>query len=199
MKKIESDPTTQTGVLAILDSKLATIRERDKALLAEQIALEKNTVVPIAPTVAANPGHMAMQMLGGNPVDIKAYASPGERLHAILVEREAIKQALEMGRRQAGRQRLELAAQAIKNHSDEWNENVRQTALTLLHLRHLNVARATMRQAITATMGISLPMPIDRSTGPIFGPPIVGDEVYRFLQHAVQAGIITEKEVKNAN
>jgi hypothetical protein len=184
-----------TSDLDGLLAKLRQFRERDKSLLDLQIELEAANVQPIAPGAARRPREMALEMLNGHaPTDFRGLPK-GEQLHDLLIERQAIAEAIEIGRGQELQLRIARSVDILKEEAVAWDDAVRETVRAVLALRRANARRARIREKVVTASGVRLPMRCDRLNGQVFGAPAISDEIYRFLEDVIGEGIMTRREI----
>lgn len=177
--------------------KAKSLKAREKLLLAEQIELEHQGVRPELPAAGPNVRDLAASLLDGSALPSREQ-TPGERLHAVVLERQALVLAIDALAERENTARRIAAAEMIQETGDAWREIVRQRCLALLSLRRVNQEAASFRESIRRIGGNSPNLICDATSGPLFGPPVVGDGAYTFLQAAMAAQIISKKEITNA-
>src|SRR4051794_24578744 len=88
-----TDTDDPAVTLAALMGKIRTIRERDQALVAQQIEFEQASVAPEPPRPETDVEALTRSIMSGFAPP-KLSGSDRNRLHSILVERAAIRNAL---------------------------------------------------------------------------------------------------------
>ena len=179
---------------------LITLRandQHDAQLLAEQLVLEAEGVhaeaVPPPETAVQSSARRWLNGFASAPEELA-----GPRLYQIQVDRAGIKAA------EAELQRQLFAAQAESYRdwlvacSPRWNTITKRRCRALLDLRRANRDAEQFRTEAAAVAPGGVSLPCDRVSG-IFGAPIVGDQIYSFLETCVKVGILDRKDVDNAS
>ncbi|WP_457154704.1 hypothetical protein [Mesorhizobium sp. P5_C1] len=190
--------TTAAQEFEAIQIKAASLKARDKELLAEQIELEQAGIRPELPAAGANVRDLAAALLEGSAAPAERLPTPGENLHHLILERQAVSFALDALAELENTARRIAAAEMLQESAAEWREIVRQRALAVLALRRINAAAFDFRERIRRVARTSPNLICDVTSGPLFGPPVVGDGAYVFLESAIAAGIISKKEILNA-
>jgi hypothetical protein len=178
-----------------LATRRATLRARDKTLLVQQLALEADGVQAQPSRPAPDADTLAAQLLDGIAAPATPARSAAAELHSIMVERQAIKQAVnvlierEMSARRAAAQHLRTT------RAPEWAQLSRDRALALVALQQANAACAVFSRSISAVSGSQAGLHLDYSEGLLFGSRINGDIGDRYLKACVASGILTEQEI----
>jgi len=181
-------------MIAALGRKRGALMQRDRDLLEEQIILEKAKVIPQAPRTEVDPKTIARELLNGFAPPEPA-GKPGERLFAILRQRAGIEIALDALQQNELQNRALAVGEVMQRQGANWRELVRRRALAVLELRRANAACAEFRKSVAAIAAGPPGLVCDRSGGPLFGEPIVGDVAYVFFQDCVRAGIIGREDL----
>ncbi|ESY30035.1 MULTISPECIES: hypothetical protein [unclassified Mesorhizobium] len=192
-KKAEAAPAARE--FDEIQRRAGGLKAREKELLAAQIELEQAGIRPELPAVGPSVRDWAAALLDGSAVPADRDPTPGEDLQKIVLERQAIAIALDALAEQENQARRIAAAEMLQESAAEWREIVRQRALAVLTLRRVNAAAFEFRERIRRIARTNPNLICDVTSGPLFGPPVVGDGVYTFLESAVAAGIITKKEI----
>ncbi|OBQ58037.1 hypothetical protein EFV37_13190 [Mesorhizobium loti] len=193
-----AEPVPQALIEQIL-AKARGFRDRDKALLAEQIQLEQAGIRPAEPQSGPDARELAATLLNGHALPKDKLPTPGETLHGIKTERAAIVFALEALESRENQARIMAVAEVMRETEADWLEIVRQRAMALLTLRRVNAEAAGFREKVRRLAKANPNLICDVVSGPLFGPPVVGDHAYVFLQACERAGIITRKEIDDAD
>ena len=193
----DKPPIGALELLEALGRKRATLMERDRDLLTEQVVLEKAKIAPERPSGDVDPQRLARQMLNGFAPP-EPTGKPGERLFAILHERAAVEIALDLLQQQDLQHRVLAVGEVMQRSGVEWRELTRQRALALIALRRANKACSEFRKSVTKIAGMAPGLVCDRQVGLLFGPPIVGDQGYTFLADCLRAQIVTQKDIDDA-
>jgi hypothetical protein len=187
-----------SGAIALLDQRLAEMRQRDQDLLDEQLRFEREGDTGAASARAQSAealNRAALDMLRGRPSEPDpARPSVADRLLAIREERRTIKRALEIGGSEWLRIHGVRAAEAAKALSGEVQELQRERALAIARANNLSVRLAALKKQI-AGKGPRPSMLLD-NFDPVFAD-IRARPDGRFLRAAVAAGVVTEEELKN--
>jgi hypothetical protein len=192
LTKRAAPPSPAAEVLAELDKRLASLEQRDRALLSEQLELEG------AGIVAKPPGSMpqakrhadAEAMLDGE-APAPASAPAEIRLFEIVHQRDTIARAIELGRQRGFRLRVAAAAEITGDIEEAWRVNIAATAARVIELQQLAQERIRLREEWSTRTG-ALPdgFPCGGQADRVIGAAIVGDVAYVFLQSARAAGIV---------
>ncbi|ESY58302.1 MULTISPECIES: hypothetical protein [unclassified Mesorhizobium] len=193
-------PKTTTAALEFeaIQSKAAGFKARDRELRTEQIALEQTGVRPEEKVAGPGVRDWAAALLDGSTVPAERQPSDGEKLHAIITERQALALAIEALTHRENQARIAAAAEAVRTSAAIWRAIVRRRVDAVLELRRANAAAANYREAIRSIAKSSPALICDAQSGLLFGQPIVGDASYVFLEAACKAGFVTRKEITNA-
>lgn len=192
-KKAEAAPAARE--FEEIQRKADGLKARAKDLLAAQLELEQAGIRPEQAIVGPGVRDWAAALVDGSPVPAVRDPTPGEQLQKIILERQAIEIALDALAEQENQARRIAAAELLQESAADWREIVRQRALAVLTLRRVNAAAFDFRERIRRLARGNPNLICDVTSGPIFGPPVVGDGVYTFLENCVSAGIITRKEI----
>jgi len=176
-----------------LEQKTKKLRDQDRTLRDEQIALEKAGASPVRSRSAPEAEALARQLLNGFAPPAGAETADA-RLHQVRTEREAIGIALDALQGRELQERAVALAQTIQNRNEEWRAIVRERADAVIGLIRANAKAAAFRAEVSAMAAYGPGLICDPSTG-IFGPPVVGDQIYTFLKSAVAEGIIRQGDV----
>jgi hypothetical protein len=191
----QSPKVTAAELLAALDKKAAGLRERDKALLAEQIRLERAGASPAPGKPIPEAQQMAREILNGY-AGLLPEIEPSGRLHQILVERTAVSIAVATLGREEMRARAVALAQMIEEKGDVHREIVRARVDALLALRRANARAEAFRSELAGLSGgYGSGLLCDPYAGALFEPPVVGDDGYLFLESCVANGFATKREI----
>jgi hypothetical protein len=193
----EAQQVSRDDLLGAVLRKRTALIERDTLLLAEQLDLEAAGVKPAQASAVPDARRMAQTLLNGfaAPELQPGGHSAEARLFSIIKDREATQIAIDLLVSRELQARAVAVAEVMQAGLGDWRAIVRRRALALLELRAANRAAARFREAVTALSGAPPGLVCDRMFGPLFGPPIVGDQSYEFLKIAVAEGIVSAKEV----
>lgn len=191
-KKAEAPPAAHD--FEEIQRQAAALKVRDKELLAAQLELEHQGIRPEQAVVGPGVRDWAAALLAGCTVPAEREPTPGEQLQKIILERQAIAIAVDALAEQENQARRLAAAEALQESAAEWLEIVRQRALAVLTLRRVNAEASAFRDRIRRIARTNPNLVCDVTSGPLFGPPVVGDGAYVFLENCISAGIITRKE-----
>jgi hypothetical protein len=199
-RQSEAPQVSRKDLLAAVLQKRASLIERDSVLLAEQLRLEKQGVNPAPPDPAPDPQQMARTLLNGFAGPELPTGSASARLFSIILDRQATQIALDALVSRELEARAIAVAEVMQTGLGDWRTITRRRALALIELRRANRDAAEFRQAVTALAGVAPGLVCDRHYGPLFGPPIAGDQGHSFLEAAAAEGIITprERDAENA-
>ncbi|MER8743868.1 hypothetical protein NKH54_12360 [Mesorhizobium sp. M1004] len=182
-----------------IQRKAAGFKARGKDILAARLELEHQGIRPQEKSNSGpDPRDLAASMLDGSTVPDDRPPTPGEELFRLIVEQRAIEIAVDALAEQENQARRIAAAEAIQETAAAWREIVRRRAMAVLELRKANQEAAAFREHLRRIGGNNPNLICDVTSGPLFGPPVVGDGAYTFLESAVAAGIISKKEISNA-
>jgi hypothetical protein len=201
-RNVQQQPSAESPVaarLAEIRRHRAELRARDQDLAAQD-RLIPMTTAPVAP-VKHPAGYESWQTMVNGFAPVAAIGgTDGERRHRIQFERGEIGKADEFLRRREIEARADLIAEAMRRTADDWQRITRARAVAILQLRDANRRARAFREALAAQAGgVDFSLPADR-VHPLFSdPPKVGDVFYEFLADAVQLGVITEREVRDAS
>jgi hypothetical protein len=189
-------PAESPDVVPALKARLETLRQRGKALLAQEIALSAanaESVAPNGPNVAVEV--LAQQLAAGQPLDrVAALRTEGTRLYEVQQERRALVRATELINDELREAMARRAKSEAERRGHEWRELIRDTALTICRLQRLNRDRARIAKEITRGVFL-MPCEFQRPVGPL-GPGFEPNtDIYNFLQQAQAQGIVTENEI----
>lgn len=120
----------------------------------------------------------------------------GQRLHALIVERGAIRHALAVLGDRECRERAANVAAVMAERGEDWRAIVRRRAEAAMELRRANRAAAEFRSDVTRLGGRNAGLLLDFTVGPFSN--VVGDPLYVFLTQCRDKGIISEAEYRNA-
>jgi hypothetical protein len=174
------------SVLEELDSRVAGLTDRRAAVTREIIVLEKRLKIfgEVKIDVPAEPSinDLAHRLLGGDIIPPAPGAPDDRRLIELHRERRVIDRALELGRSHSGRLRIAASAEVLAHGNDEWQANIRETALLAVRLRQLGAERRRLRNEIALSVGGPTNLPFEYYQ---LGCGVsVGDEFLRFLDTA---------------
>jgi hypothetical protein len=187
---------TPAAMIEAIVRKIAGLEERNRALLGRQLELEHDGVMPIEHVERADAQSLAVELLNGHAVPTDSEPTPGEVLHGIIKERAAIKIAIESLQNKETQARILALGEIMQEASSDWRMIVRRRAVALLELRAANVEATEFRERLRKLSKMTPTLICDRQAGSLFGPPIVGDESYRFFEDCIAAGIVAASEVK---
>jgi hypothetical protein len=186
-------PTPAERAREILVTLQANARH-DALLLAEQLQLEADGVRadddPVAATQVEN---AKVKWLNGlAPQHIPAL---GNRLHQIQVDRAGIAAAEQDLQRQLFHATADGYREWSTANAARWVAISVRRCQALLDLRRANREAEQFRtEAAKHSPGV-VNLAHDRTSG-IFGPPVVGDTVYSFLEQCIKGGIISRKDIE---
>ncbi|QKD04267.1 hypothetical protein [Mesorhizobium loti] len=185
--------------LEAISHKRLAFTERGKDILAARLELEHQGIRPEERSNwGPDPRDLAASMLDGSALPAARSPTPGEELFQLLVEQQAVTIALDELAERENQARRIAAAEALRETADEWRRLVRRRAMAVIELRQANQEAATFRERLRRIGGNNPNLIADATSGPLFGPPVVGDGAYTFLESCVSAGIISKKEITNA-
>jgi hypothetical protein len=184
--------------LAQLAKKIAGLRDRDKELLAEQLTLEAEGFRPTPRQAGPTIRERAMNLVNGFALPVDKAPTPAERLHAVVDEREAIKLATEALEQRETQQRVVALNAMMDEGAADWRKIVRRRVMALLELRAANREAALFRGELQRRAKLTVSLVCDSNAAPLFGPPVVGDQAYVFLQMCIKHGIVSASEIENA-
>jgi hypothetical protein len=188
--KRSTAPSAAAAIHA-LDSRLADLRERRKAVVVEIIELESQGAKPIADDVVPPTHRDALALLAGDATPAPPVASVNARLHGLFQERDVIDEALRLGGLESFRLRVEARAEIAGDIDAAWRRNIVRTAERLRELEVL----ARERAALASEFAVRTHLPehvlecygqAQRAAGVI----VVSDARYAFLEAARTAGFI---------
>ncbi|TPN45308.1 hypothetical protein FJ976_24040 [Mesorhizobium sp. B1-1-9] len=195
----EAERIAPAQVIEAIQRKADGFKARDRELLASQLEMEQAGVRPQeSRTVGPEPREMAATLLNGMAIAADRDPTPGEELHKIIVERKAIEIALDALAGRENQARIIAAAEVLQESASDWREIVRQRAMCVLALRRVNAEAFAFRERIRRLARTNPNLICDVSSGPLFGPAVVGDHAYTYLEACVKAGIISRSEIDNA-
>jgi hypothetical protein len=182
-----------------IDLRLAEVRARQRVVILEIVELESRGTIPQDMEDQQSIDADAMRLIDGSEDTSstpksrpESKGSAGPRLLALLREREVIEKALVIGTQRQLQAHSDRIRQALLERADEWREIVFQTAQAVVTLRKCNRAREQFRKEMTYAAPPSLVCDGFQLLG---ATRIVNDDVYRFLQSVVRAGIMSAKDV----
>lgn len=190
------EPTPAAQEFEEIQRKATALKARAKELLAAQLDLEHQGIRPQEKASSGpDPRDLAASMLSGSALPAERDPTPGENLHRIIVERQAVALAIDTLAEQENQARRIAAAEAIQETAAAWREIVRRRAMAVLELRRANQEAASFRERLRRIGGNNPNLICDPVSGSLFGAPVVGDGAYVFLESAVAAGILNRKEI----
>jgi hypothetical protein len=197
-------PVSQLGEVEQINARLVELRTRDKALLAEQIELERTSRISgglnaNGADAAAATRQAAMRMLVGDE-NLPLPTPKRDRLREVIEEREVIAAAIELGDSKVTQLFFDRAiARRIAMH-DLWCELQRDRALCIARLQRLNRESDKMLSTTRDPNGhTEMPAAFaDRSPAQFLGGngSVVGTDFHEFLALVVKLGIVTRGELE---
>ena len=168
----------------------------DALLREEQLQLEADGVRAEADPIAATQIEEAKSKWL-NALAPQHIPALGNRLHQIQIDRAGIAAA-----------ELDLQRQLFAATADGYREWLTASAprwvaisvrrcRALLDLRRANSEAEAFRAEAAAHSPGAVSLPHDRTSG-VFGSPIVGDQIYGFLEACVKSGILDRKDIQDA-
>jgi hypothetical protein len=195
MFKPATDPKSRpSDLLAELQVAKEALRKHDSEFRDEQIDLEKSGALDVAVAETDTPQTRKQHWLNGYAAN--APVSSNSRLHDIRLDRAGIALAIDDLERQIFHAMADHWHEWYSENQKHWLVIQKRRARALLELRASNAAAAKFRNEAAGKSPGPVSLPGDRISG-VFGPPISGDAIYRFLEEAVQAGIIDRKDLSN--
>jgi len=189
---------TAAALLEALDRKRAALLDRDAELHKQQISLEAGGAVPSPPGAGPSLHDKAIEMLNGTaPPGSSAGGPRNEVLYAVLFERQALAQAIEMLRSPIIHAELERVSEQLEEARPAWGEITRRRVLALEALRKANVEAyefmsTLQRKARTSIVGW---FPCDAAGVPFdFVDAKLGGDITDFIDAAVRSGFCSSKE-----
>jgi len=180
----------------VLDRRITSLSERDATLLAEQLELEVNGAIAVAPSAIPSPRVRVAELLNGSAPDSLRGLRQGERMSAIIGERLAIRLAVETVSSQRVRAEIGVAAEVIGQHREHCAAIVRARVVALVALRATNREALAFKAEMTAAARVGLDWPADPS-GRVFDDEWHGDSATAiFLESAVANGFVTAMEIR---
>lgn len=197
--KNEAEHIAPAQIIEAIQRKADGFKAREKELLAAQIAMEQAGIRPEeSRSVGPEPREMAASLLNGMAVAADRDPTPGEELHKIIVERKAISIALDALAGRENQARIVAASQVLQESAADWREICRQRAMCVLALRRVNAEAFAFRDRLRRLARTNPNLICDVTSGPVFGPAVIGDATYVFLESCIAAGIVTRKEIQDA-
>jgi hypothetical protein len=170
------------------------LRAHDNEFRDEQITLEESGGLDIGVADLDTPETRKIKWLNGHAT--APAVSPNSRLHEIRLDRAGIALAIGDLERQIFHAMADAWHEWYSENQKHWIVIQKRRSRALLELRAANSAAAKFRNEAAGKSPGPVSLPGDRISG-VFGPPISGDAIYRFLEEAVQAGIIDRKDLSN--
>lgn len=184
-------PPKRTPTRAALESRMAQLDRRDRALLEEQLQLEGAGVKPSPATDRAAQIHSDAEALLEGVAPAPASPNRSNRLHEVITERATIAAALELARLRLTKLLVDQSREIATDIEAKWNENIRAVAALIEQLRVLARERDRLRAEWRARTGLPVTPACGVHADAIVSHPLFVDgPPYRFLQAARRAGII---------
>jgi hypothetical protein len=186
-------------VLEALKARTAELRKLDKQLNAEQIALENSGAKSHSDGRSIALDQRALALLRGEGIEGIPLEPAGSRLTKIIEEREVIRRALELADSQAMQAGITRAVERSKARFADAVEIQRQRALAVARLDRLARQWQALEADVRGPHGAGTNgLPLLGFAGTTFGMVQTGSALRTFLEQALRAGIVTQKELDNA-
>jgi len=192
-------PVTPADIIAAIERRRAALRAFAADCLAAHIQLEKA-------------GHRLAERLEYKDLALRLMkaaelpALPSDEMPApprvqwLDQHRMAAELAFERLGDDVLQQRILLVAQVIASRKQDWLNEVRGLAEAIVTLRRrlkaMREFKAELRKLGSTRLHI---LAEEFDTGPVFGPPVVGDRIYTFVELCRREGIISEEEYADAS
>lgn len=186
-----ADPTQ---LVQALKAKARELLARDHALLDQQLALEGAGVEPLLkPREEPREEALARQILNGYALPAPTGSEP-HQLAAIIVERKAIRLALDVLERRDVEARAVAVAQALASGQDEWRRITRSRVEAVLALSAANRRAREFVDQVRKLGSTDPGLVCDFKRAP-FGPRVAGDVIDLFLKAAATIDAASEDEI----
>jgi hypothetical protein len=188
----KSQPEDRPGELPI-EAKLRELVALRAAATLQILALEKSGAVRGGAAPDTTVSELASAFLG----DTRA-SHRGKTLDELYADREAIDLAIEIGQRRAIEAHGRIVEERVAERADAWRNLVNARVLAIATLRRLN-DEADDFVADLSSGGQRAPMPLHFPSAKLLGSDRQGGGPARdFIEAAIRAGVVSEKEIRNA-
>jgi hypothetical protein len=184
-----------------IEGKLTELRALDRKHLEEILELTAGGAVIPGATVADHREIRALEMLAdvlppaAKQKKQNSYTDPNSRLSLLVNERAAIERAITIAQQRLEDARRQEVLAFLRTSEPDWNENLRQTALTICSLWKLNRQRETLRKKSGAPSRPGA----GTSYRHLLGLGSTGEQqsaaAMAFIEEVVGVGIVTETEI----
>jgi hypothetical protein len=176
------------------DRRIAQLEARRVADTLEIIALEKagGKIEPADPRETEMASRVARLLGEDHPKQPNS-----KSLADLYADREAIDRALAIARQRSVAEHAQIVNRRCAERLPQWRDLVRRRTLAVAMLRRLN-AETDQFIADLASGGLRGGMPCEFPAAKLLGHSNTGSPAREFLEAAVAAGIITEREISNA-
>lgn len=193
--KLKLAGKSRTRPVLAIDGRLDELRKLEISKTGEILAREKlgETTGETGP-VTVDIDAEAFALLAGEAA-AKVRQPPTASLDALFRERVVIRRAIELGEQIWLEQHGERVRAEVAERMDEYRQRVRNRALAVIELRRQNRELAEFCDELRGPGGLpNLPCMGFTLLGAV---PVVGDEVYRFLDSVTRSGIMTKLEISD--
>jgi hypothetical protein len=188
-------PADPLNELDALEQHIRQLEVERRALLAEQILLERQNIVPTAPKPGTTPQERTQKYMNGfSSLALVENRPRGERLHELIRDYEAVGVAidtLERRRIALDGKRVEAQAEAF---TPQWLQTVIDIILLAEKLRHKEAKAASVPQDVR----MRLPLAEFVGARSVVGVNWSSDPLGELRRAALKAGVITQRDIAEA-